>query len=219
VLSLSCPLCNLRKEKRFCPALHERICAQCCGEQREVTLDCPSACPYLQQAREHQKLRTFGDHPPEELFPAIEIGEDFLERHQGLLDAMLKTLGEVTRGLTDREVISALAKLARSYQTLITSGLVYQEALPNPAQQAIIGELQQLFRGFREAEEHDLGYRTLKDRDVLEALVFLLRLAYLHSSGRPLARGFVDALRRPLAKESLLASHLADEPEGRIILP
>ena len=48
---LSCAICEIRKEKRFCPAVHGRICPQCCGEQREVTLDCPSDCPYLQQAR------------------------------------------------------------------------------------------------------------------------------------------------------------------------
>src|SRR5271170_6024691 len=50
---LSCVICEERKEKRFCPAVHGKICPQCCGEQREVTLDCPSDCPYLQQSREH----------------------------------------------------------------------------------------------------------------------------------------------------------------------
>ena len=54
---MSCAICEIRKEKRFCPAVHGRICPQCCGEQREVTLDCPSDCPYLQQAREHEKPR------------------------------------------------------------------------------------------------------------------------------------------------------------------
>src|ERR1700690_4136512 len=54
---LSCAICEERKEKRFCPAVHGRICPQCCGEQREVTLDCPSDCPYLQQARAHAKGR------------------------------------------------------------------------------------------------------------------------------------------------------------------
>jgi len=37
--------------------MHGRICPQCCGEQREVTLDCPSDCLYLRQAREHEKPR------------------------------------------------------------------------------------------------------------------------------------------------------------------
>jgi len=37
--------------------VHGRIRPQSCGEQREVTLDCPSDCIYLQQAREHEKPR------------------------------------------------------------------------------------------------------------------------------------------------------------------
>src|SRR5712691_3160455 len=43
-IPVSCAICDKRKEKRFCPAVHGRICPQCCGEQREVTLDCPSDC-------------------------------------------------------------------------------------------------------------------------------------------------------------------------------
>ena len=35
------------------------ICAICCGEKREVSIDCPSDCPYLIAAhrweREHRK--------------------------------------------------------------------------------------------------------------------------------------------------------------------
>jgi len=75
---LSCAICNVRKEKRFCPAVHGRICAQCCGEQREVTLDCPSDCPYLQQAREHEKPRAAGELDRESLFPSVEIGDLFM---------------------------------------------------------------------------------------------------------------------------------------------
>src|ERR1700739_4097189 len=61
---LSWPICEIRKEKRFCPAVHGRICAQWCGEQREVTLDCPSDCVYLQQAREHEKPGAAGQVDP-----------------------------------------------------------------------------------------------------------------------------------------------------------
>jgi len=70
---LSCAICEIRKEKRFCPAVHGRICPQCCGEQREVTLDCPSECPYLQQAREHEKPRSTGDMDAAALFLQVEL--------------------------------------------------------------------------------------------------------------------------------------------------
>lgn len=152
------------------------------------------------------------------MFPAIEIRQGFLERHQALLAAATEALADTIHDLTDRELIGALANLARSYQTLISSGLVYQEALPNPAQQAVVTALQQLFHQWRKKEEESLGYRTLKDRDLLEALVFLLRVAHLYSSGRPLARGFVDSLRGSLTKKSL-ATGLGSDLNNRIILP
>jgi hypothetical protein len=53
-----CPLCEKRKAKRYCPAKGEMICAICCGEKREVSIDCSSDCPYLIAAhrweREHR---------------------------------------------------------------------------------------------------------------------------------------------------------------------
>jgi len=195
---LSCSICNLRKEKRFCLALHGRICAQCCGEQREVTLDCPAECPYLQQARLHEKPREFGETPPAETFPAIALREEFISEHEMLIAGILQTLGRVTRAdrsLHDRDLIGSLANMAQSYQTLIASGLVYQEALPNPVQLAVISVLQELFEEFREVEQKNRGYTTLKDGDVLQGLVFMLRLIHMHSSGRPLARGFIDFLQ------------------------
>lgn len=42
-----CAYCNIRTSKRDCPALHSRICPQCCGEHRMVKIQCPDDCPYL----------------------------------------------------------------------------------------------------------------------------------------------------------------------------
>ncbi len=44
---LICPICGKRRPERFCPAKGEKICAVCCGKEREVTLDCPADCTYL----------------------------------------------------------------------------------------------------------------------------------------------------------------------------
>src|SRR5258707_890583 len=81
---LSCAICEIRKEKRFCPAVHGRICPQCCGEQREVTLDCPSDCPYLQQAREHEKPRSGGEIDPSALFLQVEVPDQYLYEREHL---------------------------------------------------------------------------------------------------------------------------------------
>ena len=218
---MTCPICHTRKEKRFCLALHDRICPQCCGEQREVTLDCPSECPYLQQARQHEKPRDFGGKLPEELFPAVELTQDFLHRNEPFIAGLLQTvlrLSQSDRKLKDREIIGALSAMARSYQTLVASGLVYQEPSANPAQQAMIDVLRRSVEEFRQVEQQHLGYSALRDSDVLKALVFMIRLAHMHTSGRPLSRAFLDYLQERFP-EPAAAGGLGAEAGSRIILP
>ncbi|MFZ0312475.1 MAG: hypothetical protein WAL85_07185, partial [Candidatus Korobacteraceae bacterium] len=66
-------------------------------------------------------------------------------------------------------------------------------------------------------EQKHRGYTTLKDGDVLQALVFTLRLIHIHSSGRPLARGFIDFLHERFP-EAQPARDGEGEP-SRIIMP
>ena len=167
---MSCAICEERKEKRFCPAVHGRICPQCCGEQREVTLDCPSDCPYLLQARAHAAAHPkaqndeTGEPDREALFPDVEITEQFLyEREQlilGLSFALAKSAGAdrplagrsladrsladrslADRPLLDRDLIAALSSLVKSYQTLVNSSLIYEPPTANLALQAIIRDI------------------------------------------------------------------------------
>jgi len=218
---LSCSICASRKEKRFCLAVHGRICPQCCGEQREVTLECPSECSYLQQARLHEKPRDTAENPPEEIFPDIRLKQEFLSQHEPLIVGILATCAKAAhsdRHLHDRQLIGALANMAKSQQTLVASGLVYEEALPNPAQQVLISTLRQVLLEFRELEKKHLGHTRLKDGDIFYALVFSLRLAHVHTSGRPLSRAFIDFLqeRFPPAGD---AGSGAEGDAGRIIIP
>ena len=216
---MTCILCDRRKEKRFCLAVHGRICAQCCGEQREVTLDCPSECPYLQQARQHDRRRT-DDAPVQELFPEVEISPQFMHDREPLVISILHTiagLSRADRSLTDRDVSGALANMAKSYQTLVGSGLFYQELLPNLLQQSLIESIETMLKEFQQVEQQDLGYSSLKNTDVLKALVWILRLIPLHSSRRPRSRGFLDLLKG-LFSDAPPGSTAADESSRRIIL-
>ena len=114
---MTCPICQLRKEKRFCPAVHGKICPQCCGEQREVTLDCPSDCPYLQQAREHEKPRETTALDRAAMFPDIEIAEQFLYEREHLIMGLSFALAKsarADRALADRDLIAALTSLAET---------------------------------------------------------------------------------------------------------
>lgn len=196
---MSCSICEKRKEKRFCPAVHGRICPQCCGEQREVTLDCPSECAYLQQAREHEKPRVIGELDQAKLFPKVEIGDQFLYAQEHLILGLSYALAKSARserGIRDSDLIAALTALARSYEMLSNSGLVYEAPITSLAHQAIAGEIQKMVKEYREAEQKHIGYAKLRDADVLQALVFLLRMGVMRTSGRPKSRAFVDFLYR-----------------------
>jgi hypothetical protein len=224
---LSCAICEQRKEKRFCPAVHGRICPQCCGEQREVTLDCPSDCPYLQQARAHAKAQNERQDQldPAALFPEVEIDEQFLyEREEqilGLSYALAKSV-RTDRALMDRDLIAALSSLAKSYETLVNSNLIYEQPTANLAHQNVAREVETMVREFRETERQHIGdmqgHTPLRDSDVLKALVFLLRLALARTSGRPKSRAFVDFLLAQFpGKQSALAG--PEEGESRIVIP
>jgi hypothetical protein len=227
---LSCEICNERKEKRFCPAVHGKICPQCCGEQREVTLDCPTDCPYLLQARQQARQQA-REHPREHeqpaqfdreaLFPEVEIFEQFLyEREElivGLSFALAKS-ARADRALMDRDLIAAASALAKSYETLVKSSLIYEPPTANLAHQSIAREIEAMVREFREAELKHMGNTSLRDSDILKTLVFLVRLGLGRTSGRPKSRAFVDFLFAQFPeKQSAITG--PEEAGSRIVIP
>ncbi len=259
---MSCAICEQRKEKRFCPAVHGKICPQCCGEQREVTLDCPSECPYLlqsrQQVRQHagefRDRQAGGGNPawsfPEIEIPEVEITEQFLYEREQLILGLSYALAKSARGgrsigdrsindrsidghllndhslghhpPVDQDLITALASLAKSYQTFVNSKLIYEPATTNLAHQSIAREIETMVKQFREAEQQHIGeipvHQRLRDADVLKALVFLLRMALDRTSGRPKSRAFVDFLLEQFPeRQSAIAS--PGESGSRIVIP
>ena len=219
---MSCVLCHTRKEKRFCPAVHGRICPTCCGEQREVTLDCPSDCTYLQQARRNELPRPLEASEPELLLPEVEIPQQFLYQREPLVMGLSFAVARAARqdrAFLDRDAISALHALAGSYQTLVNSGLVYETPTASVVQQNLIGELQKMIAEYRELEQKNLGYPTLRDSDALKGVVFLLRMALTHTTGRPRSRAFLDFLFEQFPEKNAGVVSSAQDPGSRIIVP
>ena len=218
---MSCAICEIRKEKRFCPAVHGRICPQCCGEQREVTLDCPLDCPYLLQAREHERPRTADQIDPAGLFLQIEVSDQFMYEKEHLLMGLTYALAKAARSdrsLHDQDLIAALSMLATSYERRINSGLHYEQPLTSDSQRKAAAEVETMVKEYREAEQQHAGYSSLRDSDVLKALVFLLRLGHGRTSGRPKSRAFVEFLFAQFPEKELAV--LAPQEAGsRIILP
>ena len=217
---MSCAICELRKEKRFCPAVHGRICPQCCGEQREVTLDCPSDCPYLRQAREHERPRPSDQVDPASLFLQIEVSDQYMYEKEHLLMGLTYALAKAARAdgsLHDQDLIAALSVLTKSYERLVNSGLHYEQPLTGESQRRAAAEIENMVKEYREAEQKHTGYSSLRNSDVLKALVFLVRLANGRTSGRPKSRAFVEFLFAQFPEEE--AAVVAPAAGSRIILP
>jgi len=218
---LRCAICEIRKEKRFCPAVHGRICPQCCGEQREVTLDCPSDCPYLLQARQHEKPRPADQLDAAGLFLHIAVSDQFMYEKEHLLMGLTYALAKAARSdrsLHDQDLIQMLSVLTRSYERRVNSGLHYEQPLTSDSQRRAAAGLETMIKEYREAEQKHVGYSTLRESDVLKALVFLLRLAHGRTSGRPKSRAFVEFLFSQFPeKETAVVT--SQDAGSRIILP
>lgn len=218
---MSCALCHARKEKRFCPALHDRICAQCCGQAREVSIDCPSDCVYLQQAREHEKPRSAEELDPAALFAQVEVPRQFVYENEHLLVGLSFALAKsarADRAINDQDMIAALTAAARTYETLANSGLHYQVSAGSLGQQAVVAELEKTLKEYHELEQKHRGFSSLRDSDVLRALVFLVRMAHARTSGRPKSRALIDSLFSQFPEKESLIETPAETP-SRIIMP
>jgi hypothetical protein len=213
---MSCPICGKRPPKRFCPAKGEKICAVCCGEQREVTIDCPPGCSYLIAAHryeaEHRKPISSDDVPYRDVFVPV----DFVYEHWTVVTGIGGTILQLQRerrDLRDSDAIAAIEALAETHRTL-GSGIYFERPPEIPDARALYGAIGQFFQDFRKSESSRTGFPTLKDSDVFHVLVFLLRLAKQETNGRPRSRAFLDFLRQRMP---LPAQPERDAP--RIIVP
>ncbi|HEV2615290.1 MAG TPA: hypothetical protein VGU63_01625 [Candidatus Acidoferrales bacterium] len=213
---MSCPICEKRKPKRFCPAKGENICAICCGMYREVTIDCPADCPHLIVARRyeiaHRKPLGAEDFP----FPEIEFSVEIIRRNGEALSGIGLTILNFTQenqAIRDPEILAAVRALAETYRTL-ESGIYFERPPDAPLPRALYAQLAQFLQEFKKQEAQQTGFSKLKDSDIFRLLIFLLRIGTRETNGRSRSRAFLDFLRAqfpPTAK--------AEPDAPRIILP
>jgi hypothetical protein len=190
----SCAICSTRRFRRSCSGLGKGICAQCCGASREVTVSCPLDCPYLRDARQHER-------PPEPDLAKlpnqdVEITESFAARNSGLFNflcAVILKHSAGLQGLVDNDLREALDSLARTYRTL-ESGLIYETRPANLVAAELQQRLHAELEGFRKHVKEDAGMETVRDADVLGALVMLQRMEFGRNNGRQRGRAFIDFL-------------------------
>jgi len=212
---VSCPICEKRKPERFCPAKGEKICAVCCGTEREVSIDCPSDCSYLVAAHryenEHQRSLPADTPLLEEKIP-----QDTVYAQQQLMSALAFSIAKfcaVQPSATDPDVLAALQALAQTYKTL-GSGIIYEKPPDAPLPRELYGALIALLTEIKKQQAERANSAAWKDSEVFFLLVFLYRMGLLRTNGRPRSRRFIEFLRAQFSQ----APELKRE-ESRIIVP
>jgi hypothetical protein len=212
---MACPICSKRKPERYCPAKGEKICAVCCGTEREVTIDCPAECAYLAAAHryedEHRKPLPASAVP----FPDVEFSPDLIHERRPVVSGLAYTTLKFAAGqasLVDADAQAALAALAETYRTL-GSGIYYEKPPEAALPLGLYHELGNFIQQFKQQDAERAGFTSLKDIEVFYLLVFLLRVARSRTNGRPRARRFLEFLRAQFPPSA------AEREAPRIIVP
>jgi hypothetical protein len=212
---VSCPICEKRKAARFCPAKGEKICAVCCGTEREVTIDCPADCAYLVAAHryedEHQRSLPADTPLLEERIP-----EDIIHTHQQLMAALAFSIAKFCAAqpaATDSDVLTALQSLAQTYKTL-SSGILYEKPPDTPLPRELYAALITFVDELKKQQAERTTGPRLKDSEIFYLLLFLHRMGLLRTNGRSRSRRFIEFLRGQFPQ----APELKRE-ESRIIVP
>jgi hypothetical protein len=212
---MTCAICRTRRPRRFCPGVGGDICTICCGTEREVTVNCPLECEYLQDARRHEKLADLD--PAKVPNQDVRITERFLTENEALvasIGGVLYVAALDTPGVVDFDIREALDGLIRTYRTL-QSGVYYESRPNNPLAAAVFEAVQAHVAEFRKQEQQNLGMSKTRDADVLGVLVFFQRIEFDRNNGRKRGRAFVDALR----DFYVAGAGESAPPESSLILP
>lgn len=213
---MSCPICEKRPPKRFCPAKGETICPVCCGQEREVTIDCPPDCSHLIAAHRYEAEHRKPLSPEDVPYRDVLVPVDFVYEHWPVVTGIAGLILDFQRGhrdLRDADAVAAMEALAETFRTL-GSGIYYERPPQLPAARALYGAIGQFLQDFRKSEASHAGFLTLKDSDFFRLLVFLLRLAKQETNGRSRSRAFLDFLRQRFPPPAP-----AGKEASRIIVP
>lgn len=212
---MTCPICQKRKAKRFCPAKGGSICSVCCGNEREVTIHCPSDCTYLIASREYDAERREREFDWSKLpFQEVKFPPSFARDHLPLITALAYAICAYARdnpSTVDTDVLASVQALAEAYRTL-TRGIYYERPPDYALQRGLYNALESALSDFKKSDAAPSGLGPVRDRDLRDALILFAQLAARRSNGRPKGRAYLDFLRRQLNAEDL------EKPASKIVL-
>jgi hypothetical protein len=127
---VSCPLCQKRPTKRFCPARREEICPVCCATKRLVEISCPEDCRYLDAAQRHPAavVKRQIDRDLAQLMTSVgRMSEQQLQLFFLLQSMILSYKPEGLSRLADSDVALAVGALAGWLETA-SKGVIFEES-------------------------------------------------------------------------------------------
>jgi hypothetical protein len=127
---MTCPICQKRPAKRFCPARREDICTVCCATKRLVEIACPEDCRYLEAGQRHPAavIKRQIDHDVTLLMATIgRLSEQQLQLFFLLQSMVLSHEPDGLAKLRDSDVAEATAALATSLETA-SKGVIFEVA-------------------------------------------------------------------------------------------
>lgn len=211
----TCAICAKRRPERFCPAKGDKICAPCCGREREVTLDCPSDCAYLVAAhryeQEHRKPLAETEIP----FPGVEFSSRLIYDREPFLSGLAFSISQFAAthpDLTDEQTLTAIKALGETYRTLV-SGIYYERPPGTQPAAGLYAAMASFIQDYKKKESERVGFSALKDSETFYAFVFLARLIRNWTNGRPRARMYLHFLRGQFPQQD------AQPETSRIIAP
>ena len=189
---MACAICQVRRPRRYCPGVDGEICALCCGTEREVTVNCPFECEFLQESRKREKPSRDPADPPNQ---DIRVSKKLLEENKALVRFASHSLVQSALSVpkvVDCDVREALEALIRTWRTL-QSGIYYESLPQNRLALHLYRAMQQSLEEFRRRES-EAGYSKTRDSAVLIVLVYLQRVELDRNNGRLRGRAFLNLL-------------------------
>ena len=211
----TCAICVKRRPERFCPAKGEKICAPCCGREREVTLDCPPDCAYLVAAHRYEQEHRKPIPEAEVPFPGVEFSSRLIYERETFVSGLAFNISQFSANhpdLTDEQALTAIKALGETYRTLI-SGIYYEKVPALQPAAGLYAAMAGFIQDYKKKESERLGFSALKDSEIFYALVFLARLIRNWTNGRPRARIYLQFLRGQFPQQA------AQPAASRIIAP
>ena len=210
---MSCPLCQTRKPRRACPALHHTICAICCGTKRLIEIQCPDDCVYLTSAREHPAavVKRQQEHDVAILLPTIQ---GLTERQYQLFFLFQSLISRHTpEGFTrllDEDVADAAAAMASTLETA-ARGVIYEHATQSLPAQRLATELKAMLADMREKGA------TVYDREAAIVLRTIERGARETRNVEPGDTSYLTLMARLLQRSRSGSPAPPPEPRSLII--